>query len=120
MDEYSSDTILSNHSDSLLDIVSKLPTSEQPLTNSSNSGYANEILCLRGHMNRILHLYTPTRAYARPHELTDLVLGLSTNLQKWYHSLPLEIQFPRDILTFNIHQSLAHASCVSDQGPRYP
>lgn len=69
---------------------------------------------LRGHQNRILHLYTPNKAYARPHELADLVARLSAELREWYHSQPLDRRFPRDATTFNMNNSALTLHNVSE------
>ena len=59
---------------------------------------------LRSFLNRVLHqLYTPNKAYAQPHELADLVCGLSAELRQWYQSLPLSQQFVRDATIFSLH-----------------
>jgi hypothetical protein len=80
---------------------------------ASNLSYLEGVVWLRSHMNRILHLYTPTRAYARPHELADMVFKLATTLRDWYQALPLEKQFPRDVVTFTINGSYIRTDNVS-------
>ncbi|CAH0056911.1 unnamed protein product [Clonostachys solani] len=112
VDEFSSDTILSDHSSNLVAILSSNSPEviRPPVTSPSQATVNNEIesnsdgvLWLRSHMNKILSLYTPIQAYARPHQLKDLVFGLGEDLRMWYQSLPMERQFPRDIMTFTVH-----------------
>lgn len=57
---------------------------------------------LRLQLNQILHLYTPNKAYAQPHEFAEHVISLSGRLRTWYQSLPPEAQFVRDATTFNM------------------
>uniref|UniRef100_A0A0B7KEA6 Transcription factor domain-containing protein n=1 Tax=Bionectria ochroleuca TaxID=29856 RepID=A0A0B7KEA6_BIOOC len=112
VDEFSSDTILSDRSSNLVAILSSNPPEVmRPLATSPSQATVNTeiesnsdgILWLRSHMNKILSLYTPVQAYARPHQLKDLVFGLAEDLRLWYQSLPMERQFPRDIMTFTLH-----------------
>ncbi|CAK7233479.1 hypothetical protein SCUCBS95973_008608 [Sporothrix curviconia] len=55
--------------------------------------------------NRILHqLYAPTKAYAQPHELADIVRNLSAGLSEWYQALPPDQQFVRDATVYRTNQ----------------
>lgn len=70
----------------------------QPRVTASIDNHA----LLRLQLNRVLRLYTPTKAYAQPHELAELVFGLSAQLRQWYQTQPLDSQFVRDATTFSM------------------
>ncbi|KIH87417.1 hypothetical protein SPBR_04705 [Sporothrix brasiliensis 5110] len=76
------------------------PPPQRPLASHVKNHVRLRIL-----LNRILHLlYSPTRAYAQPHELADIVARLSASLRAWYQAQPPGQQFVRDATVFRIHQ----------------
>ncbi|CAK7228850.1 hypothetical protein SBRCBS47491_007049 [Sporothrix bragantina] len=67
--------------------------------------YIENHVRLRILLNRILHLlYAPTKAYAQPHELADIVYSLTAGLREWYQAQPPDQQFVRDATVYNINQ----------------
>ena len=73
---------------------------------------------LRILLNRILHLlYAPTKAYAQPHELADIVSGLTADLRDWYQAQPPDQQFVRDATVFSINQPATAASASTTAMP---
>ncbi|CAK7204281.1 hypothetical protein SEUCBS139899_007036 [Sporothrix eucalyptigena] len=72
---------------------------------------------LRILLNRILHLlYAPTKAYAQPHELADIVYSLTAGLRNWYQAQPPDQQFVRDATVFNINQPASSSSTAGSVG----
>lgn len=71
-----------------------LPTSTATQTNES----MRHILWLRVCQNKILNeLYTASKAYCHPSTIGNSVSQISLLLEDWYRSLPLEMQFSRNI-----------------------
>ncbi|OAA63379.1 Zn(2)-C6 fungal-type DNA-binding domain protein [Niveomyces insectorum RCEF 264] len=65
--------------------------------------YVENHVRLRILLNRILHLlYAPTKAYAQPHELADVVASLSAGLRDWYQAQAMDQQFVRDATIFSM------------------
>lgn len=102
-------TTLSSEGTLATGVISLLPTDILGSVNHANAPMAASVLSsidnhtlLRLQLNRILHLYTPNKAYAQPHELSEQVFNLSAQLRQWYQSQPLEIQFVRDATTFSM------------------
>lgn len=57
---------------------------------------------LRLVMNDILHeLYTPSKAYTPPSVIGEAISKISRNLEDWYRSLPLNMQFSRSTVTIH-------------------
>ncbi|ERS98238.1 hypothetical protein HMPREF1624_05021 [Sporothrix schenckii ATCC 58251] len=78
---------------------------QRPPPQRSPASHVENHVRLRILLNRILHLlYSPTRAYAQPRELADIVARLSASLRTWYQAQPPDQQFVRDATVFRIHQ----------------
>jgi hypothetical protein len=111
MDEYHADTVFSDAPNTAAEILLSAKAGGPDIIMAEGGSplpimsYIDNHIWLRGHLNRILHLYTPTRAYARPHELAELVTRLSSELRQWYHRQPLHRQFARDATTFNMNEA---------------
>ncbi|KAL1896368.1 hypothetical protein Sste5346_004753 [Sporothrix stenoceras] len=89
------------------------PHQQRPPQRSPTFHVENHVR-LRILLNRILHLlYAPTKAYAQPHELADIVSSLTAGLRTWYQAQPPDQQFVRDATVFSINQPSAVATNMS-------
>ncbi|KAE8151356.1 hypothetical protein BDV25DRAFT_95835 [Aspergillus avenaceus] len=75
-----------------------------PLT---DDGYLAANLWLRSCLNRIFgQMYIAKRAYCRPHDVSSTISEIMVQLEHWYRSLPLDLQFRRD--SRNVQPPLPH------------
>ncbi|KAJ9138224.1 Zn(2)-C6 fungal-type DNA-binding domain protein [Pleurostoma richardsiae] len=105
IDGFPSATSLSllNQDNAKLNLSDAMTPGSPAASHNDRSSIGNHVQ-LRSYLNRILHLlYIPHKAYAQPHELADIVCGLSAKLRQWYQSQPLDQQFVRDVTIFSMN-----------------
>jgi hypothetical protein len=49
-------------------------------------------------------MYTTNQAYCKPQNAASIITGTLSELELWYRSLPVDLQFIRDVKTFEILQ----------------
>lgn len=100
-----------------MDISRPMSSKRGVLTNSSAHDYfVQSQIFLRIVLNKVLgSLYTANEAYITPEEAGPVISSLSTKLDAWYRSLPLEMQFSRNISSFNLTSRLMPPGLVSSE-----
>lgn len=68
---------------------------------ASTFDYLAANMWLRSCLNRILaHMFITGQAYCQPREVITFITEISMDIETWYRSLPLELQFVRDARSF--------------------
>ncbi|KAF7167778.1 hypothetical protein CNMCM6106_003221 [Aspergillus hiratsukae] len=93
------------------------------ITAHSSEYYFSWNLWLRARLNQIIsEMYSTDRAYCKPQNVASIITETSSELGFWYRSLPMNLQFIRDVESFEILQprmptrlkeiSLRYHSCL--------
>jgi hypothetical protein len=100
-----------------MDISRPITSKRGVFTNSSaHDHFVQSQLFLRIVLNKVLgSLYTANEAYITPEEAGPVISSLSIKLDTWYQSLPLEMQFSRNISSFNLTSQLMPTRIVSPE-----
>lgn len=70
---------------------------------TSTFDYLAANMWLRSCLNRILgHMFITGQAYCQPREVIPFISEVSMDIEIWYRSLPLELQFVRDARSFHM------------------
>ncbi|KAL1969238.1 hypothetical protein VTN77DRAFT_492 [Rasamsonia byssochlamydoides] len=65
--------------------------------------YFSANLWLRSYLNRILgRMFTTDQAYCQPKDVGSMITEISLEIESWYRSLPLDLQFVRDARSFRL------------------
>ncbi|KAF4629864.1 hypothetical protein G7Y89_g8279 [Cudoniella acicularis] len=81
----------------------KLSAPDRSVVNSTHEYYFQSQMFLRYCLNRVLgSLYTANEAYITPQQAGPIISAISSNLETWFQSLPLDMQFSRNVSSFNL------------------
>ncbi|KAN0092135.1 hypothetical protein V8E51_017982 [Hyaloscypha variabilis] len=84
-------------------VIPPLSSGHGAVSDSTHNYAIHSELFLRVILNKVLGgLYTANEAYITPEEAGPVISSVSIKLDTWYQSLPLEMQFSRNISSFHI------------------